>query len=111
VARGIFLPREALAAFRTAPLALPPVRDPQVPGEGFVAANHSDRLMYLLLDGVPTLWVPPFGEQYVIGPQRGRYLVQWRSFLGEKVAPSHLTEVPARIVHGGPLDGGAPDGG
>ncbi len=111
VPHGIFLAREALAAFRTAPLTLPAVRDPLVPGEGFVAVNHSDRVMYLLLDGVPTVAVPAFGEQYVIGPLRGRYLSQWRSFLGEKVAPAQPIEIPASLVHGGAVDGGAPDGG
>jgi hypothetical protein len=108
VPRGIFLSREALAALRTAPLPLPVPRDPQVPGEGFVAVNQSDRLMYLLLDGVPVLWVPAHGEQYVIGPYRGRYLAQWRTFLGEKVAPPQPVEMPARLVHGGAADAGAP---
>jgi hypothetical protein len=111
VPNGIFLSREALASLRTAPLPLPTPRDPQVPGEGFVAANQGDRLMVLSLDGVPTLWVPPLGEQYVVGPLRGRYLVQWRTFLGEKVGAPQLVEVPGRLTYGMPPDGGAPDGG
>jgi hypothetical protein len=108
---GIFLTREALAAFRAGPLTLPPSKDASVPGEGFVAVNHSDRLMYLLVDGVPVVAVPPHADRYVIGPVRGRYLVQWRSFLGEKVAAPQAVEMPARIVHGSVPDGGAPDGG
>jgi hypothetical protein len=111
VPRGIFLAHATLASFRAAPLPLPAVRDPLVPGEGFMAVNQSDRLMYLLLDGVPILWVPAHGEQYVVGPQRGRYLAQWRTFLGEKVEPPQTIEMPTRLVHGGPVDGGAPDGG
>jgi hypothetical protein len=112
VANGIFLSREHLAALRSAPITLPAARDPAVPGEGFVAANHSERTMILSLDGIPTVWVAPFGEQYVIGPLRGRYLVQWRSFLGEKVGAPQLVEVPARLVNGGAVvDAGAPDGG
>lgn len=111
VPHGIFLSREALMAFRTTPLQLPPVRDPTVPGEGFVAVNHTDRLMYMLLDGVPAVQVPAHGEQYVIGPPRGRYLAQWRTFLGEKVAPAQTIEMPARLSYGGVVDGGAPDGG
>lgn len=113
VSQGILLGREALAALRTAPLSLAPTsaRDASIPGEGFVAANHSDRLMYLLLDGVPVVAVPPFAEQYVIGPQRGRYVAQWRTFLGEKVTPPQLTEMPARLHYGGASDAGAPDGG
>jgi hypothetical protein len=111
VPQGIFLTRDELAAFRTAPLALPPVRDPSVPGEGFVAVNHADRLMYLLLDGVPVVAVPPQAERYVIGPPRGRYSAQWRSFLGEKVQAPTTVEMPARIVYGSVGDAGAPDGG
>jgi hypothetical protein len=111
VAHGIFLSRETLAALRTVPITLPASHDPQVPGEGFVAANHSERLMVFCVDGVPALWVPPFGEQYVIGPLRGRYGVQWRTFLGEKVGAPFVAENPARLVYGVPPDGGAPDGG
>lgn len=116
--QGIFLSREELAAFRTAPLTLPPVRDPAVPGEGFVAVNPSDRPLYLLLDGIATVAVPAHGERYVIGPPRGRYLAQWRTFLGEKVAPPHPVEMPARLIYGSSgssggsaADAGAPDGG
>lgn len=111
IPQGIFLSREELLAFRLSPLPLPPVRDPTVPGEGFVAANHADRLMYLLLDGVPVVAVPPHSERYVIGPQKGRYHAQWRTFLGEKILPPKTTEMPARIVHGSPPDAGAPDAG
>ncbi len=111
VPHGIFLGREALAALRTAPLSLPPPRDASIPREGFVAANHSDRSMYLLLDGVPVVAVPPFAEQYVVGLQRGRYVAQWRTFLGEKVTAPQLTEIPARLHYGGTPDTGAPDGG
>jgi hypothetical protein len=111
VPQGIFLSRDELAAFRTAPLTLPPVRDPSVPGEGFVAVNNADRLMYLLLDGVPVAAVPPHAERYVIGPPRGRYSAQWRTFLGEKVQPPVTVEMPARIVFGSVGDAGAPDGG
>ncbi|MFT3773613.1 MAG: hypothetical protein QM820_50200 [Minicystis sp.] len=111
VPQGIFLSREELLAFRTAPLQLPPVRDTSVPGEGFVAVNHADRVMYLLLDGVPVVAVPPHGERYVIGPVRGRYVAQWRTFLGEKVLPPQPIEMPARVVFGSAADAGAPDGG
>jgi hypothetical protein len=111
VPQGIFLSREELIGFRSAPLTLPPVRDPGVPGEGFVAVNHADRVMYVLLDGVPVVAVPPHADRYVIGPQRGRYLLQWRSFLGEKVLPPRSIEMPARVVFGSAADAGAPDAG
>lgn len=111
VPHGIFLSRDELAAFRTTPVALPPTTDPGVPGEGFMAVNHGDRLAYLLLDGVPVVAVPAASERYVIGPPRGRYVAQWRTFLGEKIDPPRAVEIPARLTHGGAPDAGAPDGG
>lgn len=111
---GVFFAKDELAALRSAPLALPPATDAGAPGEGFVAVNHSDALFYLLLDGVPVVAVPPASERYVIGPPRGRYTAQWRTFLGERVAAPQTVEVPARLVQGTPgpvADAGAPDGG
>jgi hypothetical protein len=114
VPHGIFLSREELAAFRTGALTLPPSTDASAPGEGFVAVNHSDALLYLLLDGVPVVAVPPGADRYVIGPLRGHYVAQWRTFLGEKVYPAQTVDMPARLTHGGTggaVDAGAPDGG
>jgi hypothetical protein len=106
---GIFLSREELAAFRTAPLDLPPPA-PGAPGEGFIAANQTDTLHYLLVDGVPVVAVPALSERYLIGTDRGRYTLQWRTFLGEVIEPAATVELPARVVLGG-ADAGAPDGG
>jgi hypothetical protein len=107
---GIFLTRDELAAFRSAPLPPSATRDPAAPGEGFMAANHSDTLMYLLVDGVPVVAVPASSERYLIGTARGRYVVQWRTFLGERITPPQTVEMPARLSYGG-ADAGAPDGG
>lgn len=108
---GIFLTRDELSAFRSS--ALPPSanHDPSAPGEGFIAVNRTDALMYLLLDGVPVAAVPANSERYVIGPQRGRYSVQWRTFLGERIEPPQAVEMPARLQYGQGADAGAPDGG
>jgi len=113
---GVFLSREEVAAFRSAPLNLPPVEDPRTPGEGFVAVNETDMLAYFFLDGVPVVAVPPSEQRYVIGTARGRYVTQWRTFLGDRVGPAKTVELPARLTFGEPKDGkdkdaGAPDGG
>ena len=108
---GILLSRDEIAALRTGPIAQPGPADPTAPGEGFVAVNQTDMLLYVLLDGVPVALVPPLGDRYVIGTTRGRYLVQWRTFLGEKVMPPSLVEMPARFTIGVPSDAGAPDAG
>lgn len=106
---GILLSRDELAAFRTAPVAPSSPPDPGAPGEGFIAVNQTDTLLYVLVDGAPVALVPPLGERYVIGTAQGKYVVQWRTFLGEKVLPPALVELPARITAGGPADAGAPD--
>lgn len=101
-AQGVaFLTSDQLAAFRTAPLPLPQTVDPGAPSEGFVAVNQTDELFYLLVDGIPVVAVPPMSERYIVGPPRGRYVVQWRTFLGERIEPPLTVELPARLVHGG----------
>ena len=100
-ASGVLATRDELAAFRSR--ALDPAPDAggaSAPGEGLIAANATDLLRYVLLDGVPIAWVPAGKETYVIGPQRGRYSVQWRTFLGDSVEPARTVELPARIVAG-----------
>jgi hypothetical protein len=113
---GIFLTRDEIAAFRSAPLQLPPLEDPNAPGEGFVALNQTDTLAYFYLDGVPVVAVPPSEQRYVIGTARGRYVTQWRTFLGDRIGPAKTVELPARLTFGEPKevkdrDAGAPDGG
>ncbi len=106
---GILVTREELAAFRTGPAEVAP--NPSAPGEGFIAENRSDLLLYLLVDGAPVVLVPPGKERYLVGTQRGRYGIAWRSFLGDRIDDVGTVELPARIVYGAPLDAGAPDGG
>ncbi|MBK8258697.1 MAG: hypothetical protein IPK82_39320 [Polyangiaceae bacterium] len=106
---GILLSKEELAAFRTGPLPSPSPPQPLAPGEGFIAVNQTDTLLYVLIDGVPVALVPAQSDRYVIGTTRSRYSVQWRTFLGEKILPASIVEMPARFVLGGPPDAGASD--
>jgi len=110
---GVFLSREEVAAFRSAPLTLPPIQDARVPGEGFIAVNETDTLAYFFLDGVAVVAVPASEQRYVIGTTRGRYVTQWRTFLGDRIGPAKTVELPARLTFGEPKgkDAGAPDGG
>jgi hypothetical protein len=110
-ASGIFLTREQLAAFRSRPIeAARPRTDHEskgAPAEGFTAVNLSDALRFLLIDGVPVAWVPAHGEQYVIGTAPGRYVVQWRSFLGSFVGAAATVELPALLKFGEVADAAA----
>lgn len=112
VPSGIFVTREDIAAFRTRAIdATSERKDPEAmgaPGEGFIAVNDTDALRFVLLDGVAVAWVPAHGQQYLIGTTRGRYTVQWRSFLGTFIGEPKVIEFPARLVLGGPADSGAP---
>lgn len=93
---GIYLTQTELAAFRTKPvLGLKPGAG--APADGFVAENGRDFLMVLWLDGVPVVGVPAQSQRYVVGPLKGRYLAQWRTFLGEQVDEPVTIEIPAVI--------------
>jgi hypothetical protein len=92
---GVFLTKEDLAAFRTRPA--PGAPSPGAPGEGLFADNRTDLLLYLLLDGVPVVAVPPRQTRYVIGPLPGTYVAQWRSFLGDHIEPAGPVVLPARV--------------
>lgn len=106
---GVLVTRDELAAFRNGPANVSPA--PDAPGEGLLADNRSDTLAYLLVDGVPVVLVPPLSQRYLIGPPRGRYAVEWRTFFGERVSSAGTVVLPARLVYGEVPDGGAPDGG
>jgi hypothetical protein len=90
---GIFLTKDELANFRTKAIEVKPGAG--APAEGFTAVNGRDITMLLTLDGVPVVAVPALASRYVIGTIRGRYVAQWRTFLGELVGPTDTLELPA----------------
>ncbi|HEY8087570.1 MAG TPA: hypothetical protein VIF09_06995, partial [Polyangiaceae bacterium] len=83
----VLLPRAELAAFRTAAVDVPPAgpRDaqPPPPAEGLVLVNASDELKVAWVDGAPVAWVAPGARVALPSLLRGRYTVQWRTFLGD----------------------------
>ncbi len=92
------LSRSELAAFRTAPVDVPlgGAHDarPPPPEAGLAVVNGTEELRVVWIDGVPVAWVAP-GERSVLPSlARGRYLVQWRTFLGDSWEPPELTAVP-----------------
>jgi hypothetical protein len=103
---GLLLTREELAAFRTKALETGPNKPAGAPTEGLVALNATELLRFLFIDGVPAAWVAPYREQHVVGPPRGRYVVQWRTFLADALDPPKTIELPARVSFGIAADGG-----
>lgn len=104
---GVFLTREELAAFRSRDASSAEPSPAGAPGEGLLAVNYTDTLRYLLLDGVAVAWLKPHGQQYVIGPRPGTYVVSWRDFLGAQVEPPATMALPARVELGAVPDAGA----
>lgn len=105
-ASGVFLTREDLAKFRTRAVR-PATLGPRAPGEGILAENLTTTLAYLLVDGVAVAWVRPKEQQYIIGPQAGRYTIAFRDFFGTATPPAVPTDVPAFVRFGAEGDAAA----
>ena len=92
------LGKSELAAFRNGPIELPPPpgRDAQAPPPetGLVLVNSSDELRFAWLDGAPVAWVAPGGRVPLPALDRGRYVLQWRTFLGDAWEPPETVSVP-----------------
>ena len=95
-----------LAAFRSAPLDVAPNSAPDArpgaPDAGLLLANSSDQLRVVWLDGVAVAWVAPGGQELLSSLLRGRYALQWRTFLGDAWEPPRMVSVPGSSDVGGP---------
>jgi hypothetical protein len=100
----VLLPRAELAAFRTAAVDVPPAgpRDaqPPPPAEGLVLVNASDELKVAWVDGAPVAWVAPGARVALPSLLRGRYTVQWRTFLGDSWDAPEPVVVPGESASG-----------
>ncbi len=104
----LMLGRSELTALRTRDVPpSPPHADAAPPGEGLMAVNRSESARYLLLDGVPVVWLPAHASQLVAGLRSGRYVASWRDLLGAVHEPPVTVEVPGRAAVGEDLDSGA----
>ena len=88
-----------LAAFRTGPAEFP--ASAHVVEAGLLVANGTDQLRVLHVDGIPVAWAAPGARDVVQGLHRGRYVVQWRTFLGESFEPPSTQTVPGGVQIGG----------
>lgn len=93
-----------LAAFRTTAIDMPP--GPFANADGLIVTNATDQLRILYIDGVPVLWASAGAKDVLKGLPRGRYVSQWRTFLGESIEPPESQAVPGLVVVGNP-DAGA----
>jgi len=98
------LGKPELASLRSAPVD-PPVavlRDAQAPPpeSGLVLVNTSDEPYVAWLDGIAVAWVAPAGRLPLSALTRGRYAMQWRTFLGDGWSAPETISVPATIALG-----------
>jgi hypothetical protein len=109
-ASEILLMRTELSSFRSSAIDLPappqPDAQPPAPESGLVLVNASDQLRFVWLDGVPVAWVGPHAREHLPSLVRGRYTVQWRTFLGDAFEPVQTILVPSVNEIGG--DAGVP---
>jgi hypothetical protein len=93
-----------LAALRTGDVDVPPA--PSAVGDALIVANPTVELRVLYLDGVPVAWAAPNGRGELHGLRRGRYVAQWRTFLGDAVEPAFTQQVPGILQFGDVPDAG-----
>jgi hypothetical protein len=102
---GPLLSQEQLASLRIR--AVDPGSLPlTAPSNGILAQNGTDVARLLFVDSVPIAAVGAGRTERIEGLLRGRYQVQWRTFLGDTTDPPQIIEVPARVAIG-VSDGGA----
>ncbi len=87
-----------------------PRTDEEAPSEGLVAHNQSDRLVFLLIDGVVVASVPPWRSLAIPGLKKGAYTAQWLPFLGEATPAATPVTLPTHFVFGA-AQGQNPDAG
>jgi hypothetical protein len=93
-----------LGALRLSDVDVPPPIPPST--DQLVLVNSTVELRMLYLDGVPVAWAAPGARGEVRGLHRGRYIAQWRTFLGDVVEPATPQVVPGvRTI--GQADAGA----
>ena len=107
-ASELLIPRADLAAFRSASIDVAPVaglatRDARAPAPeaGLLLINSSDELRVAWVDGVPVAWVAPGERLGLTSMLRGRYAVQWRTFLGDSWDSPDTVIVPGASEVGG----------
>jgi hypothetical protein len=100
----ILLPRSELAALRTAPVEPPASANKDSgapePDSGLLLVNASDELRFAWLDGFPVAWVAPGARAWLPSLVRGRYALQWRTFLGDSWEPPELALAPGTSTVG-----------
>lgn len=100
---ALLTPQE-LGALRTGDVEVPAA--PNVSGDALVLVNSTIELRVLYLDGVPVAWAAPNSRGELHGLHRGRYVAQWRTFLGDVAETALAQPVPGIVQVGAGPDAG-----
>lgn len=103
---GSLLSADALETLRSGPTSPPESGPTLLPATE--AVNTSDRLLTLFIDAIPVGLAAPWQTLRLDGLVPGRYVVHWRSFLGDTVGPTAEHWLPTRITNGPPPDEPSP---
>jgi hypothetical protein len=100
----LLLPKGELTAFRNAPVDVPAIsaRHAQAPppDAGLLLVNAGDELRLVWLDGAPVAWVGPGASVLLTALLRGRYTLQWRTFLGDAWDAPEQVIAPGQSITG-----------
>jgi hypothetical protein len=101
------LSKAELAALRNGPVDVPAAKPrdggPRPPESGLLLVNATDELRVAWLDGLAAAWVAPGDRVLLPSLVRGRYVLQWRTSLGD------AWSAPETVVAPGTTQVGAPD--
>ena len=86
------LSSQELAALRSNDIEVP--SNPSVDGDALLVVNASVELRVLFIDGVAAAWAAPGARGELRGLRRGRYVAQWRTFLGDSIETPLAQTVP-----------------
>jgi len=105
----IFLGPSELAALRSGPQDIAAHAAGAAAGDvhaRLTLVNETDELRYAWLDGVPIAWVGPGSRAETSALYRGRYAVEWRTFLGDAPHAPRTASLPATVEVAPPADAG-----
>jgi hypothetical protein len=96
-----------LGALRTQDVDVPPPPNGvAMTGDTLLVTNSTSELRVLYLDGVPAAWAAPSARGELHGLKRGKYVAQWRTFLGDAIEQPITQSVPGTAQVGAVPDAG-----
>ncbi len=96
IVSSLLLTRVELATLHTVAIEAPREASDAAarPPEGLHVTNNSDELRVLFLEGVPVAWLQAGAHLVIPSLLHGRYVAEWRTFLGEARSEPKSVAVP-----------------